>query len=72
MRRLVTYFPESNTAPVERWQTEISESEIEELKRIACEYQNKHIYINSCGNLCINYGRFQNEIINGPQKERRE
>ena len=48
MRRLVTYFPESNTAPVERWQTEISESEIEELKRIACEYQNKRIYINSC------------------------
>ncbi len=63
MTRLVTYFPESNTAPLENWEVEISETEIEELKNVANEYPNKHIYTNKNGNLCINYGRYKNEIV---------
>lgn len=63
MRRLVTYFPESNTAALEKWETEINENEILELKQVANEYPNKHIYTNRKGNLCINYGRYMNEIV---------
>lgn len=63
MIRLVTYFPNSNTAPVEQWSGVITVSELEELKNIANSYPNKHIYTNKNGNLCINYGRYKNEII---------
>lgn len=63
MTRRITYFPESNTAPLEKWETTIQEDEIEELKEIATRYPNKHIYTNKNGNLCINYGRYKNEIM---------
>lgn len=63
MRRIVRYFPESNTAPLEEWETEITENEIEELKEIAHKYSNTHIYTNTKGNLCIDYGRYSNEIV---------
>ena len=63
MRRLVTYFPENNTAPLEKWEGEIKENEVEELKQIANNYPNKHIYTNKNGNLCINYGRYRTEIM---------
>lgn len=63
MIRLTTYFPQSNTAPVEKWSTAITENELNELKKIANEYPNKHIFTNKKGNLCVNYGRYHNEII---------
>lgn len=63
MCRLVTYFPENNTTPLKKWECEITENEVGGLIQIANNYPNKHIYTNKNGNLCVNYGRYRNEII---------
>lgn len=63
MTRMVVFFPESNTAPLKTWQEPINNKGIEELKKIANNYPNKHIYTDQNGNLCIDYGRYKNKII---------
>lgn len=63
MKRIVTYFAEGNLTPVEQWETTIEPNDIDDLKAIAGNYSNGRIYTNKSGNLCINYGRFVNEIV---------
>lgn len=64
MTRIVKYFPEGNTAPVETLKTTIDSEGVKRLKQYAQRYPNCNIYQNSHNNLCINYGRTFNEIIN--------
>lgn len=63
MKRLVTYFPNSNTAPLEKYEVLITRTEVQTLKEIAKEYPNGKIYTNNKGNLVIKYGRYVNEIV---------
>ena len=63
MRRLVTYFPEGANLGVEKSQCTMDKRQIDELKQIARRYPNCRIYTNNRGNLCINYGRYLNEIL---------
>lgn len=63
MKRIVTYFPESNTAPLEKWEALITRTEVQTLKEVASEYPNGKIFTNAKGNLVIKYGRYINEIV---------